>query len=180
MVPVKIVIDRQIVAKISFGVPDILEMPGWEQVYEEPLLSKFCGFFFLFCSLDPTTNSETKNPNYQSWLNLRKLFTLAQISQSGCQMTTLSIIHLKKRCSGSWFGTHFWRFEPKLKTFWDDATFSKHCEIKYDKLYVDNEVYVWSDKQHKIERISPSHHRSIPHTSQGDLLRGIDNKTVRR
>ena len=36
---------------------------------------------------------------------------------------------------------------------------SKHCEIKYDKLYVDNEVYVWSDKQHKIERISPSHHR---------------------
>ena len=24
---------------------------------------------------------------------------------------------------------------------------SKHCEIKYDKLYVDNEVYVWSDKQ---------------------------------
>ena len=58
--------------------------------------------------------------------------------------------------------------------------YSKHCEIKYDKLYVDNEVYVWSDKQHKIERISPSHHRSIPHTSQGDLLRGIDNKTVRR
>ena len=48
MVPVKIVIDRQIVAKISFGVPDILEMPGWEQVYEEPLLSKFCLFFCYF------------------------------------------------------------------------------------------------------------------------------------
>ena len=47
MVPVKIVIDRQIVAKISFGVPDILEMPGWEQVYEEPLLSKFLAFFVV-------------------------------------------------------------------------------------------------------------------------------------
>ena len=47
MVPVKIVKDRQIVAKISFGVPDILEMPGWEQVYEEPLLSKFWLFFVI-------------------------------------------------------------------------------------------------------------------------------------
>ena len=28
---------------------------------------------------------------------------------------------------------------------------TKHCQIKYDKLYVDNEVYVWSDKHQKIE-----------------------------
>ena len=39
---------------------------------------------------------------------------------------------------------------------------SKHCEIKYDKLYVDSEVYVWDDKHQKIERISPSHHHSNP------------------
>ena len=40
---------------------------------------------------------------------------------------------------------------------------SKHCEIKYDKLYVDNEVYVWSEKQHRIERISSSHqHPGMP------------------
>ena len=41
---------------------------------------------------------------------------------------------------------------------------SKHCQIKYDKLYVDNEVYVWSDKHQKIERISPIHHHSNPAT----------------
>ena len=32
----------------------------------------------------------------------------------------LSTIHQKK---GSWFGIHFWRFEPKWKKFWDQATF---------------------------------------------------------
>ena len=41
---------------------------------------------------------------------------------------------------------------------------TKHCQIKYDKLYVDNEVYVWSDKHQKIERISPIHHHSNPAT----------------
>jgi len=46
---------------------------------------------------------------------------------------------------------------------------NKHCEIKYDKLYVDNEVYVWSDKQQKIERISSGHHRSIPSASQNNI-----------
>ena len=40
---------------------------------------------------------------------------------------------------------------------------AKHCEIKYDKLYVDNEVYVWSEKQQRIERISSSHqHPGMP------------------
>ena len=48
----------------------------------------------------------------------------AQISKNGCQITTLSTIHQKRLSSGEWFGTFFWSFEPKEKTFWDFATFN--------------------------------------------------------
>ena len=53
---------------------------------------------------------------------------------------------------------------------------SKHCEIKYDKLYVDNEVYVWDDKHQKIERISPSHHHSNPVASTAMSLTRVPQK----
>ena len=36
----------------------------------------------------------------QRWLNLRKFFSLAQISKNGCQITTPITIHLKRRYSG--------------------------------------------------------------------------------
>ena len=49
------------------------------------------------------------------WLNLRKFFTLTQISKNRCQITPLRTIYLPKRCSGEWFGTYFRRFEPKWK-----------------------------------------------------------------
>ena len=41
------------------------------------------------------------------------------------QITILNTIHLKKRCSGSWFGNFFGGiFGPKWKILWDKATFS--------------------------------------------------------
>ena len=42
-------------------------------------------------------------------------FNLTQISKTGHQITPLSTIHLKRRCSGKWYGTHFWRFEQSEK-----------------------------------------------------------------
>ena len=36
----------------------------------------------------------------QRWLNIRKCYTLVQISTNGCQITPLTTIQLKKRCSG--------------------------------------------------------------------------------
>ena len=56
------------------------------------------------------TKSYTKR-----WLNLRKFFTLAQISQKRCQIITLSTIRQRRKSSGYWFGTFFGRFEPKWK-----------------------------------------------------------------
>lgn len=47
---------------------------------------------------------------------------------------------------------------------------SKHCEIKYDKLYVDNEVYVWSEKHQRIERVSGSHHHNNPAANINSIL----------
>ena len=38
-----------------------------------------------------------------------------------------AILTFSLQRSGSWFCTHFWRFEPKWKTFWDLATFA-YCE----------------------------------------------------
>ena len=35
------------------------------------------------------------------------------------QITVLSTIHIKRRCSGEWFGTSFGRLESNWKTFWD-------------------------------------------------------------
>ena len=60
---------------------------------------------------------------------------------------------------------------------------NKHCDIKYDKLYVDNEVYVWSEKQQRIERISSSHQhpgmpfQPVPHKYAKTLL-GIDESEL--
>ena len=51
-------------------------------------------------------------------VNLRKFFTLAQIFKRRYQIMTLSTIHIKKRCSWSWFGT-FFEIWAKVKTFWD-------------------------------------------------------------
>lgn len=33
----------------------------------------------------------------------------------------------------------------------------KRCEIKFDRLFVDNDVYVWNEKSNKIERIAINH-----------------------
>ena len=54
-------------------------------------------FFGFFCSILP----------------LLKVFTLVWISKKRWQITILSTIHLKRRCSGYWFSTFAWRFEPK-------------------------------------------------------------------
>ena len=53
-----------------------------------------------------------------------------QFSKKGCQITPLSTIHLKRKYTGKWFGTFFWRFGPKWKTFWDQATFSREDNLK--------------------------------------------------
>lgn len=72
----------------------------------------------------------------QSWLNLRKFLTLALISKDGCQITTLSTVHLKKICSGSWFGTHFgdlsysqklFEIEPPLERTWNSSLPLRCC-----------------------------------------------------
>ena len=49
-----------------------------------------------------------------------------------CQITLLSTIYLKRRCSGEWFDNFFLRSKPNWKTFWDKATFSMlyNC-VKY-------------------------------------------------
>ena len=39
----------------------------------------------------------------------------------------------------------------------------KRCDIKYDRLFVDNDVYVWNDKSGRIERIgSGVEHKKSP------------------
>ena len=45
----------------------------------------------------------------------------SNLQQKGAKSLALSIIHLKKRCSGEWFGTLF---------FWDLSQFEKLSEIK--------------------------------------------------
>ena len=51
----------------------------------------------------------------QRWLNLWKFFTWVQISKQMCQITVLSTIHIKRRCSGQWFDTFFLEIWTKLK-----------------------------------------------------------------
>ena len=41
-----------------------------------------------------------------------KSFQFGSNFEKRCQITLLSTIHLKRRCSGEWFSTFFWRFEP--------------------------------------------------------------------
>ena len=56
-----------------------------------------------------------------------------------CQTTLPNTICLKKRCSGVWFGTLFFRFDPKWKKFWDYASFRiwshKFQLLMYRKLF---------------------------------------------
>ena len=59
---------------------------------------------------------------YKGSLISESFFTLAQI-------TPLSTIHQKRRCSGKRFGCFF---EPNWKTFWDSVTFSRLLHIKSD------------------------------------------------
>jgi len=41
----------------------------------------------------------------------------------------------------------------------------KRCEIKFDRLFVDNDIYVWNEKSNKIERVANNHPESKRTTS---------------
>ena len=47
----------------------------------------------------------------------------------------------------------------------------KRCDIKYDRLFVDNDVYVWNEKIGRIERIG-----SGSSSSGSSVGSGIDSK----
>ena len=57
-----------------------------------------------------------------------------------CQITALNTIHPERSCPGLWFGTFFWRFEPKGKTYWDQATFT-YCIWNF--LVKENHASFW-------------------------------------
>ena len=61
--------------------------------------------------------------NSLSWVkNTLKLwvsFVFGRIEATiDCFQDLLTFQHLVFRCSGDWYDTFFWRFEPKFKTYW--------------------------------------------------------------
>ena len=54
---------------------------------------------------------------------ISETFSLFKSQKKWCEITRLSTIHVKRRCSGEWFGTFFLRFEPKWNTYWEEITF---------------------------------------------------------
>ena len=93
---------------------------------------------FLLSSWTPCEEKSMQAPCSNKGGLISEGFSLLLKSKRRCQITLLNTIHLKKRCSGVWFGT-FFRLDPKWKKSWDYASFRiwshKFQLLMYRKLF---------------------------------------------